>query len=172
MCEITIYIGDNAIGKTRKSIEYALGEKLNKDKVYTNIVTNIPYIQVNETLDSNKIHEIDSCNFSDQLNLELSTVGANTHNTKAKKILEMLKLKGETLLLDEIDSELKEDYVSGLMLSLKEKKHLWKNIVINGYSDTLMQIFDSNSTNIIKLEADGSETRLTEDEAYEYFDSI
>lgn len=171
MCKITLYIGDNAIGKTRKSIEQALGGKLNKNKIYTNIVTNIPYIQVDEVLDKNKVTEIDNCNFSDQINLEFSTIGANKHNTKARKIIDLLKLKGETLLLDEIDSELKEDYVSGLMLALKENKHLWKNIIINGYSDTLMQIFDIDTT-IYKMNQDGTITQLTEDEAYEYFDSI
>ena len=172
MCDITVYIGDNASGKTRKSIEKALGHKFIRGNKERDLITNIPYIITDKIPNKEKREIIRESDFSDILRTVTRRTGFNHDIAEAERLLYLLELEGKVLLLDEIDSKLNEGYVANYLNTVYENRHLWDRVVVNGHSPYISRVFGDGPTNIILVDKYGNEKHIGESEMYEYFDSI
>lgn len=172
MCEITVYIGDNASGKTRKSIEHAIGGKLNIDKEYSELITNIPYIKTKKVLDVKRNKLLKSSDYVEILEHDIDMYGVNKVKTAANMLVNVLNLSGKVLLIDELDSIVDGRYTVLITNFIRENKHLWNKVILNGYSSYILNVFGDEPTNIMYVTRDNKVRKVTEQEAYEILDNL
>lgn len=172
MCKFSIYIGDNASGKTRYAIEDALEGKLDKDRMYRNVITNLPYIKTENMYSKERQNLIDKSDFMSILNSDIELHGIDVDKTKAKELINKLNSNGNVLLLDDLDSILSTRYMVLLLNFIKRNKHLWDKVIINGYSGYLLNVMSEEGANIKYVQGLNNIRILTDDEAMDLINEL
>ena len=175
MNNIFLYVGDNAQGKTRKLVSL-----MNQYRSDYRIVTNIEkysesYIPDKEKLDYFKEHIYnDVCKY-----LVIETQPTNSYEMDCRRLVELLYSSGDILILDELDACLTRQEILDISDCISQISHLWKEIHVTGYSIELLRMFtkidNENETydeNVYLVKNNLEPVNLTEEETYEYFDSI
>lgn len=178
MQNITLYIGDNASGKTRLLKKIIKEAKLNHKEVVTNIkelgfdayaIDKNKYDLVKQT-PNELVDEILIKNNIDTM-----------HTALIYKILGYTYAQGDILVLDEIDSTLSSQEITYISMVLSEIRHKWEHIYVNGYSERLLRMFttidyenyvEKHESNIYYVTDNMNTIKIEESEAIEYIDTI
>lgn len=168
MCEIKLYIGDNASGKTRQSIRDAIGHEYEIGTRINGLITNIPYILTNQVTDKHRKEIIEESLFNYMLETYIEKIGYNPEVEEAKDLLKLLYQTGDVLLLDEIDTKINEGYTGAFLKAIYDNRDLWKKVIINGHSHILLRVFGDGKKNILYIDNIGNIIQLKEKDAYEY----
>ncbi len=178
MNNVHAIIGSNGIGKTRfmiKKIEEAKNNHLR-------IVTNLPDYRIynSNIIDNNKINALD--NFGNPLLNELKEDRLVSKEKESLELLRLIMTEGDILILDEIDAFISHSDIPNLMAAIADTKDYWKDIYISGYNSFMDRVFVTTDKkdyttiydpNYCMVDDSNLELKyITEDEAYEYFDSI
>lgn len=174
---ISLYIGDNASGKTRILKEIMKQEKRNNNAVVTNLN---PY-RLNYIPDKNKKQLLLNSNNRLVDVLIADEKIESIYDSQVKSLLELIYAKGDILLIDELDASLKTQDIVYVATAISDCRHLWKRIYINGYSDYITRVFtdydketyiESTNYNLYYVNDNMHITKITEEDACGYFDKI
>ena len=173
---ITLYIGDNSSGKTRKLLDIAKTSMSNDLMV----VTNLPALKRDYLIDENKLQYFKDNIYNDMCkHLVLETPAKTLHEASCRKLVELLYSKGDVLILDELDCMITRQEVIDICDCLSCISPLWKDIYISGYDSDLTRMFvqidednfETYNPNVYLVE-DDKVIKLKEDDIDECFDSI
>ena len=96
-----------------------------------------------------------------------------------RRLVELLYSSGDILILDELDACLTRQEILDISDCISQISHLWKEIHVTGHSIELLRMFtkidNENETydeNVYLVKNNLEPVNLTEEETYEYFDSI
>lgn len=158
---ITLIIGDNAIGKTRRLC------KIYKEELATNslIVTNLPSKNKYYSISEAKHNKLVDTNFYDDYKEE------KPENAGIKKLLDLLSYDGDILIIDEIDKNLTPQQIIDISHIIRENRTMWKKIYISGYDVKLILLFDGLEDNIIVLTKEGDK-HASKHNLVKYIDEI
>lgn len=142
---ITLIIGDNAIGKTRRLYKIYKEKLESEGLVVTNLPSKNKYYEVSEDKRS-KLEEISFCD---------DYMKEKPENTGIQRLLDLLSYEGDILIIDEIDKNLTPQQIVDISHIIRESRTMWKEIYISGYDVKLIVLFDKLEDNIIVLTKEG-----------------
>lgn len=169
---ISLIIGDNATGKTRylkNRIEYYIENEIP-------IVTNIQDYEKFVQLDKHKVESLENLQMNRYNNL-IKHNNSRDYDGYVKGLYDLVAAAGNILILDELDYALKSNDVTLLCKAISETRHNWDAILVSGYSVLLDRLFKSEETdeylaNYYMIDNHLCAYSITEEQAYEYFDSL
>lgn len=173
---ISLYIGNNAAGKTR-----VLKSIIKNAKEHNNaVVTNIEGYQKDYATDTQKQYLLLNSNnriTNNTIGKELDTA----YKAQIARILSLICSRGDVLVLDELDANLTNQDIVDISNAISDVRHLWKEIYINGYSNYLLRLFtdidrdtyeETYEPNVILVDENAIQHKLSEEDMYECFDTI
>lgn len=175
MKNITLFIGDNAYGKTRK-FKQIIEECRKNEKA---VVTNIEGYKLNVYMpDEEKFQKIKSINNAlvDKIIIDKNIKTPSDY--EIKNLVEFLYASGKILVLDEIDAAITEQEVVHLAALISQIRKCWDHIYVNGYSYRLLRMFTyeeddvSNTEYNVYLVEKNQIRKLERDEIIESFDEL
>lgn len=174
---ITLYVGDNANGKTRKLVDIIRLSRNND----VSVVTNIEKLRRDYLIDENKLQYFKDNIYNDICKYLIFNTPAKTmHEAGCRKLVELLYSKGDILVLDELDALLEPQEITDISECISYIAPLWKDIYISGYDIKLLRMFvntdldnavETYSPNVYLLK-DAAAYKLDEDDINECFDEI
>lgn len=173
---ITLYIGDNGSGKTRKLLDIAKTSMSNDLMV----VTNLPALKRDYLIDENKLQYFKDNIYNDMCkHLVLETPAKTMHESSCRRLVELLYSKGDVLILDELDCMITRQEMIDICDCLSCISSLWKDIYVSGYDSDLTRMFvqidednfETYNPNVYLME-DGIATRIPDDDIDDCFDRI
>lgn len=175
MCNITLYIGDNASGKTRV-LKNLVTEYKEKGKA---VVTNIPGMGLSSyRTDDNKLNTLRGV-YNELVKNNLDIKGDKYCERMMNKLLSYTYAHGDILILDEVDVNTSPQEAVDFGMVLSEMKHTWEHIYINGYDLGLLRAFvdiadyiETYNPNVYYVKTVTDIIKLKEDEILEHFDII
>ena len=173
---ITLYIGDNGSGKTRKLLEIAKTSMSNDLMV----VTNLPALKRDYLIDENKLQYFKDNIYNDMCkHLVLETPAKTMHESSCRRLVELLYSKGDVLILDELDCMITRQEMIDICDCLSCISSLWKDIYVSGYDSDLTRMFvqidednfETYNPNVYLME-DGVARRIAEEDIDDCFDEL
>lgn len=173
---ITLYIGDNGSGKTRKLLDIAKTSMSNDLMV----VTNLPALKRDYLIDENKLQYFKDNIYNDMCkHLVLETPAKTMHEASGRKLVELLYSKGDVLILDELDCMITRQEMIDICDCLSCISSLWKDIYVSGYDSDLTRMFvqidednfETYNPNVYLME-DGVARRIAEEDIDDCFDEL
>ncbi|MCM1222806.1 MAG: hypothetical protein NC548_50950 [Lachnospiraceae bacterium] len=174
MQNITLYIGDNATGKTRRL------ESICKTHKYC--VNNLEKYKSQRgiELDNNKVQALLDDDEYSYNNLRHSEKRNSIDAKYINELLDMICSKGDVLIIDELDANLSLSDMMDITHAINTVRPYWKAIYVSGYNGDLRSIFNDTSEdgtqvynpNIHTIDEHDNDIELTEEQACEYIDSF
>jgi hypothetical protein len=173
---ISLYIGDNASGKTRL-LKKIIKDAMNKNET---VITNIGMYNGTDCLvDNNKLQLLIDSN-NELVDRIMENNLATYYDVHVSNLLKLLYAQGDILVLDELDASLKRQDVIDISAAISDVRSLWKEIHINGYNMELLRLFTDidredyteNYTENIYFVSNEEVRKLAEDEVCDAFDTI
>lgn len=177
---ITLFVGDNAVGKTRK-LKKIIKDCLNNEIEVVNNVVGYSTVESID-IDNEKLELIRRSNNKLYNQLNNHELNLNTRQINhIKKLFEIICSKGKVLVLDELDATLRTRDIVYIARAISSVRSLWDEIFVTGHHLNITMLFvDFNSemeeeayTPNIHLIGDNIEDiPITEEQANEYLDAI
>ncbi len=177
---ITLFVGDNAVGKTRK-LKKIIKDCLNNEIEVVNNVVGYSTVESIE-IDNEKLELIRRSNNKLYNQLNNHELNLNTRQINhIKKLFDIICSKGKVLVLDELDATLRTRDIVYIARAISSVRSLWDKIFVTGHHLNITMLFvDFNSemeeeayTPNIHLIGDNIEDiPITEEQANEYLDAI
>lgn len=174
---VTVVIGDNAVGKTRYLENLQIEFLNNKICVVSNLNN---HLYESNSDKKNVVLELGS----EYLQTLMLNGGVSYYDLCVYNLLRYIVSDGDILIIDEVDNMLKRQHLIDFCSVLSQLRDHWKWIFVSGYSPDLTRLFTYISyddddfaikitkANLLVLKDDKS-YRITDGvDAYEYFYEI